>query len=49
MFIGATLLATDIVSIAVRQVGVDDVSVQGLNPIGAGPHRKFTLKLKKAD
>ena len=42
-FNGAALLITDIGSIAVRQVGVDVVSVQGSNPEGAGPQSKFTI------
>ena len=49
MFDGVPLLKTDIGSIAVRQVGADDVSVQASNPSGAGPQRKLTVKLKKAD
>ena len=49
MFDGVTLLITEIGSIEVRQVGVDEMSVQGSKPVGAGPQRKFTLKLKKAD
>ena len=43
MFDGVPLLKTDIGSIAVRQVGADDVSVQASNPSGAGPQRKFTV------
>ena len=43
MFEGVALLRIDIGSIAVRQVGTDDVSVQASNPSGAGPQRKFTV------
>ena len=43
MFEGVTLFMIDIGSIAVRQVGADDVSVQASNPRGAGPQRKLTL------
>ena len=43
MFEGVALFRIDIGSIAVRQVGADDVSVQASNPSGAGPQRKFTI------
>ena len=43
MFEGAALFIIDIGSIAVKQVGADDVSVQASNPSGAGPQRKFTI------
>ena len=42
-FNGAALLSTDIGSFAVRQVGTDDVSVQGSKPTGAGPQSKLAI------
>jgi hypothetical protein len=49
MFEGAALLITEMRSIAVRQVGTADVSVQASNPDGAGPQRKFRLKLNEPE
>ena len=40
---GVALFRIEIGSIAVWQVGADDVSVQASNPSGAGPQRKFTV------
>ena len=42
IFEGIALFRIEIGSIAVKQVGADDVSVQASNPSGAGPQRKFT-------
>ena len=39
---GVALFRIEIGSTAVRQVGVDDVSVQASKPSGSGPQRKFT-------